>query len=178
MSEILHSSGEILREAGYATEQVIIGQREALVFEGDTVLGFLFAYDSAANLIKRWEADSDGAIAAYQFGLRKSGIKAWNTYLVLLTPEPPDYARIVSLGAIEEDLSGTRKIARAGIRDLADLSAALLPLHPLQSAPRLEAVDMKKEIRERATELPPRAVDAFLSGAEESIVLQVLEESP
>jgi hypothetical protein len=37
---------------------------------------------------------------------------------------------------------------------------------------------MKKEIRERTTELPRRVVDAFLSGAEESVVLQVLEESP
>lgn len=178
MSEILHSSSELLREAGYTTEQVTIGQRQALVFEGDTVLGFLFAYDSAADLMRGWAADSDHAIATYQFGLRKSGVKAWNTYLVLLTTEPADYARIVSLGAIEEDLSGTRKIARAGIRDLADLGAALLPLRPLQSAPRLEAVDMKNEIRERATELPSRAVDAFLSDAEESVILQVLEESP
>lgn len=178
MSEILQSSSELLREAGYAAEQVTIGHREALVFEGDTVLGFLFAYDSAVDLMRGWTADSDNAIAAYQFGLRKSGIKAWNTYLVLLTPEPADYARIVSLGAIEENLTGTRKIARAGIRDLADLGAALLPLRPLQSAPRLEAVDMKKEIRERATELPPRAVDAFFSNADESVVLQVLEESP
>lgn len=178
MKEILHSSGELLKEAGYMTEQATIGPREALVFEGDTLLGFLFAYDTVADLMKGWVADSDSAIANYQFGLRKSGIKAWNTYLVLLTPEPPDYARMVSLGAIEEDLGGTRKIARAGIRDLADLGAALLPLRPLQSAPRLEAVDMKKEIRERTTELPPRAVDAFLSGADESVVLQVLEESP
>lgn len=178
MREILHSSGQLLKEAGYATEQVTLDQRQALMFEGSTVLGFLFVYESVADLMKNWASDSDSAIAAYQFGLRKSGIKAWNTYLVLLTPEPPDYARIVSLGAIEEDLGGTRKIARAGIRDQADLGAALLPLRPLQSAPRLEAVDMKKEIRERTTELPQRVVDAFLSGAEESVVLQVLEESP
>lgn len=178
MSEIIRSGAELLREAGYATEQVAINQREALVFEGDTVLGFLFAYETVVDLTKNWTADSDSAISAYQFGLRKSGMKAWNTYLVLLTHEFPDYARIVSLGAIEEDLGGTRKIVRAGIQDRADLGAALLPLRTLQSAPRLEAVDMKKEIRERTTELPQRAVDAFLSAADESIVLQVLEESP
>ena len=43
---------------------------------------------------------------------------------------------------IEEDLTGTRKIARSGIRDSSDLRAALLPLLPLQSAPKLEAVDI------------------------------------
>ncbi|MDQ7310443.1 hypothetical protein ABE587_07310 [[Pseudomonas] hibiscicola] len=178
MIEILQSSSDLLREAGYSTERTALGQREALVFDGDTVLGFLFAYDSAADLMKNWPADSDAAISAYQFGLRKSGTKAWNTYLILLTSEPADYAKAVSLGAIEEDLGGTRKIARAGIQDVADLGAALLPLLALQSAPRLEAVDMRKEIRQRTTELPARVVDAFLSGAEESVVIQVLEESP
>lgn len=178
MTDILESSGTILREAGYATEQVGIVQRQVLVFEDDTALGFVLAYETVAQLMQYWVEDSDNAIAKYQFGLRKSGIKAWNTYLVLLTTDAADYARTVSLGAIEEDLSGTRKIVRAGIRDMADLGSALLPLRPLQSAPRLEAVDMKKEIRERTTELPARAVEAFLSGAEETAVLQVLEESP
>lgn len=178
MIEILQSCNDLLRESGYSVERAAIGQGEALVFEGDIVLGFLFAYDSSADLMKSWPTDSDAAISTYQFGLRKSGTKAWNTYLILLTPEPADYAKAVSLGAIEEDLGGTRKVVRAGIQDVADLSAALLPLLPLQSAPRLEAVDMRKEIRQRTTELPVRVVDAFLSGAEESVVIQVLEESP
>ncbi len=178
MKEILHFSSEVLHEAGYTSERSTIGQREVLVFEGHTAIGFLFAYDTVADLVDGWLADSDRAIATYRFGLRKSGIKAWNTYLVLLTSEPTDYARMVALGAIEEDLGGTRKIVRAGIRDLTDLGAALLPLRQLLSAPRLEAVDMKIEIRERTTELPPRVVDAFLSGIDESIVLQVLEDCP
>lgn len=178
MNEILYSSRELLQDAGCTSELVTIGQRPALVFEGSSVLGFLFTYEKIEDLMKDWMADSDRAIASYQFGLRKSGIKAWNTYLVLLTPEIPDYGCMVSLGAIEEDLGGTRKIVRAGVRDMADLSAALLPLRPLQNAPRLSAVDMKREIRERTTELPLRAVDAFLSGADEAVVLQVLEESP
>src|SRR3546814_16237775 len=91
--------------------------------------------------MESWSKDSDQAISTYQFGLRRSGTKAWNTYLVLLTPESADYAKAVSLGAIEEDLSGPRKIARAGIQNPADLSDARPPLLPLQSAPRLDAVD-------------------------------------
>jgi hypothetical protein len=80
------------------------------------------------------------------------------------------------LGAIEEDLTGTRKIAQAGVNEVAELRLALLPLLPFQSAPRLEAVDIAAEIRQRATELPARAVDAFLSSADASVVMQVLEE--
>src|SRR3546814_1880078 len=127
--------------------------------------------------MESWSKYSYHANSTDQFRLRRSCTKAWNTYLVLLTPESADYAKAGSLGAIEEDLSGTRKIARAGIQNPADLSAALLPLLPLQSAPRLEAVDMRKEIRQRTTELPSRVVDAFLSNAEEAMVIQVLERS-
>jgi hypothetical protein len=84
---------------------------------------------------------------------------------------------MAALAAIEEDLTGTRKIARSDIRDISDVEAALLPLLPLQSAPKLDAVDMVTEIRQRSTELTPRAVEAFLSGTDVSLVLQVIEET-
>jgi hypothetical protein len=141
-------------------------------------LGFLFAYDDSEKLIDGWGKDSDQAVTAHQLGLRRAGQKAWNVYLVLLTSGEAEYAQSVALGAIEEDLVGTRKICRAGIGDLADLRSALLPLLPFQNAPKLEAVDIVTEIRQRATELPSRAINAFLSGADESVVLQVLEEKP
>lgn len=97
---------------------------------------------------------------------------------MLVSAGKADYAQSVALGEIEEDLTGRRKIARADVVDIARLRAALLPLLPLQSAPKLEAVDIVSEIRERTTELPARAVEAFLSSAEESVVIQVLEEAP
>jgi hypothetical protein len=105
-----------------------------------------------------------------------NGDKAWNAYAVLISAAEANYSESVVLSAIEENLVGVRKIARAGVRDVADVRDALLPLLPLQSAPKLEAVDMDAEIRLRTTELPSRAVDAFLSGAEEAVVIQVLEE--
>src|SRR3546814_9094293 len=107
-------------EAWYSAEPVLFCSRDALGFESHSVLGFVCVYDSSAELMESCSKDSDQAISTYQFGLRRSGTKAWNTYLVLLTPESADYAKAVSLGAIEEDLSGTRKIARAGIQNHAD----------------------------------------------------------
>jgi hypothetical protein len=56
------------------------------------------------------------------------------------------------------------------------LNRALLPLLPVQSAPILDAVDSKSEIRQRATEISPKLLDAFLSEADEQIVLQILEQ--
>src|SRR3546814_12466423 len=73
--EILQSGNEMLREAGYSAEPVRIGSRDALVFESDTVLGFVCVYDSSAELMESWSKDSDQAISTYQFGLRRSGTK-------------------------------------------------------------------------------------------------------
>jgi hypothetical protein len=177
MIDILAASAEILTEAGFTTAPVSVNDRNALVFEDATVVGFLFAYGNPRELIGVWDKDASRAISDHQFGLRRAGQKAWNVYVVLVAAEPSDYADAAALAAIEEDLTGTRKIARAGIGDSSDLRAALLPLLSIQAAPRLEAVDIATEIRQRATELPLRAVDAFLSAAEEGVVMQVLEEA-
>jgi hypothetical protein len=174
--DILAASAEVLGEVGFLTNPISIGGRQALAFEDATVLGFVFAYDDPAKLIEGWGKDTDQTISAHQFGLRRAAQKAWNVYVVLLTSAEADYAQSVALGAIEEDLVGMRKISRAGVTDLADLRSALLPLLPLQSAPRLEAVDIIAEIRQRTTELPTRAVNAFLSNADDAVIIQVLEE--
>lgn len=177
MIDITASSAEILTETGFLTGRVSVGNREALVFEDDTVLGFLFAYASSPELIGAWDKDANRAIADHQLGLRRASQKAWNVYVVFLSSLDADHSHSAALAAIEEDLAGTRKIARDGIADLADLRAALLALLPLQSAPKLEAVDIMAEIRQRATELQPRALDAFLSTVDETVVIQVLEEA-
>jgi hypothetical protein len=178
MIDILKASAALLSEVGFSTSHVAIGERPALAFEDSTVLGFLFAYESPSLLIGSWIKEADRAVAVHRFALRRASNKAWNAYVVLLTDREADYGQSVALGAIEEDLVGTRKIARAGIVDVADLRIALLPLLPFQSAPRLEAVDIIAEIRQRTTELPDRTVNAFLSSADESVVIQVLEEKP
>ena len=79
------------------------------------------------------------------------------------------------LGSIEEDLVGTRKIARAGITNTEDIRSALLSLLAIQNAPRLEAVDMPTEIRVRTSELPSELVEAFLSGTNTATLFELLE---
>jgi hypothetical protein len=178
MIDILATSAEILNDAGFSTSVTSAAAQDLLSFEDPTVLGFLFVYDGPSRLIECWAKDAERAIASNQFGLRRAGQKAWNTYVALLATAEADHTQSAALSAIEEDLTGTRKIARAGIVDISDVRAALLPLLPLQSAPKLEAVDMPTEIRQRSTELPSRAVEAFLSSADPAVVIQVLEETP
>jgi hypothetical protein len=177
MSDLLTMATECLLEAGYAAERITFSGRSALAFENTTVLGFVFTYDTASDLIAGWPKESARAVSDYQLALRRAGLKAWNTYIVLLASSPGSHVEQVALAAIEEDLSGTRKIARSGVQDMPDLQASLLVLLPLQAAPKLEAVDIPNEIRQRTTGIAAQAVDAFLSTADDSVVMNVVEQT-
>jgi hypothetical protein len=165
-----------LRDASFDVAGASSEHGEAAIFENDTILGFAFFYDTATDLIRLWATDADALIATRRFQLKAAGNKAWNTYVLFLAMQRPSPIEIVALSIIEENLAGYRKIARAGCASAADLNRALLPLLPIQSAPVLEAVDSKVEVRQRATELSPKILDAFLSEADEQIVLQMLEQ--
>ncbi len=178
MTELIDDVRRTLSEANYLTAISNAGGRDVLIFESATVLGFLLLYENPSGLLENWVADFREVVAAHQLGLRRAQAKSWNAYTVLLAAQPPSVAELVTLAAIEEDLTGTRKIARAGVTDADELRQALLPLLPIQSAPRLEFVDMGGEIRLRTTELHTRAVDAFLSDASEALVSQIFEEEP
>ena len=151
---------------------------QVLAFEGVTALGFIIPYPCAASLLTSWNVDAAALISEHQLNFRRAQAKAWNAYTVFLSAGPANYGEQVALNVIEEDLTGTRKIARAGIGDVEQLRTALLPLLPIQSAPSLGAVDMPAEIRLRTTEIPERAIEAYLSGAHETSVIQVVEEEP
>lgn len=176
--DLLSNCSAILGPAGFATRLDESSGRSVLLFENDTVLGFLLAYPTTAELIANWQQDSTAAINKNQFALRLASQKAWNTYVVLLAERLDSPTHLTALTAIEEDLSGTRKIARAGVSDNSAVSEAVLTLLPLQTAPQLGAVDIQDEIRQRTTELPERAVQMFLQRADGGFILQAFEESP
>ncbi len=172
---VLQLALQQLDQAHYSVAIVDDSTGQYLVFEGETVLGFVLAFPDGASLIDTWRARSQHVLKASQFGLRRAEAKAWNAYLVLLARDLADYGVSVNLSAIEEDLTGTRKIARAGISTETMVRAALLPLLAMQNAPQLNAVDMAAEIRLRTSELPSELIDAFVRGAPEATMLQLLE---
>jgi hypothetical protein len=171
--DILSDATKLLQDAGFATQPFDNPAGPGVVFEDATILGFVTVYDSGDAMLSSWAKDAAGVITKHQLSLRRSGIKAWNTYMVFLTA---DVAEPAALAAIEEDLTGTRKIARGSIRDAMDLRDALLPLLPLQTAPQLEAVDLSSEIRQRSSDVLQRAVEAFLARADANTILQALED--
>jgi hypothetical protein len=175
MNPIISTVQEQLIGGGYAVAVTDDQDGPVVLFENDFVLGFVLFFPDAPTLLGSWKASSQRVLHAAQFALRRAERKAWNVYLVLLAEAPGDYGQNILLGSIEEDLVGTRKIARAKIADAEDIRGALLPLLAIQNAPRLDVVDMPAEIRLRTSELPSELVDAFLHGASDGVVAQLLE---
>lgn len=179
MIDLLEESHRLLVNSMISAQLVEASCGKVLAFENPTVLGFVIAYEDCSTLIRQWSIDTKSLLSENQLALRRAQDKSWNTYTVFLAAADADYGERVVLSSIEEDLTGTRKMARAGISDVEGLRTALLPLLPIQNAPQLEPVDMSAEIKLRTTELPTRVVEAFLSPrAPEASVVQVLGEEP
>lgn len=177
ISTTVEVEGQLVN-AGYAVGSMKTTIGNVTTFENDTILGFVIYYQTVDELLQKWQTEGDIVLQSAQFSLRRAGTKAWNTYLVYLADAQGEYGQQIRLGSIEEDLVGTRKIARSGLSESLDYRSALLPLLPLQNAPQLEAVDMPSEIRLRTTELPPELLDTFLSGASETTLFLMLESEP
>jgi len=182
MNDILEPTREVLVGANFTVRQLPStidlpeAIRGAFAFEDDTVIGFVLAYETVAALVSDWRSASDALIRTQAKLLGAAGQKAWNTYLVLLAGDEAGFSGALALGQIEEDLEGMRKIARAGVNGLTTARGALLPLLPFRAAPVLDPIDMPAEIRERAGELDSEVVRAFLSRADQSVVLQIVED--
>jgi hypothetical protein len=175
--DVLAEAATLLIDAGYDAIDPIEARPRHVGFENDTVMGFVLAFDSPSALLREWEGCSDQLLNSYRFALRHGNKKAWNVYTVFLARGCASSGDTAVMAGIEENLVGTRKIARA-IEGIEDLRNALLPLLPFQNSPRLEEVNFRHEIELRCQELPTRAVKAFLSGDSETVVLPVLEEEP
>lgn len=183
MSDTLQDCANVLAEAGFSSCRTQIpceGERrtfETLSFEDATVLGFVVAYDNPEQLIACWTSDRDRIAMRHRDVLRAAQQKAWNAYLVLLSRGPADFVQSLALGQIEEDLEAMRKITKAGVAVDGGARIALLPLLPFRAAPSLDPIEMRGEIQSRSTELDEQIVAAFLSNADEGIVMQLLEDN-
>ncbi len=182
MNETLQNCAEALGEAGFTTrlseipENAGEGTLLALAFEDATVIGFVVSYDIPAQLLARWKSDRDRIAMRHRDALQAARQKAWNAYLVLISCGAADFGESLALGQIEEDLEAMRKITKAGVVGGAGARSALLPLLPFRAAPSLDPIDMRQEIVSRSSELDADVVVAFLSGADEGVVMQLLED--
>ncbi|NOD62035.1 MULTISPECIES: hypothetical protein [unclassified Ruegeria] len=167
----------VLEEAGYTSFTVEANTDNCLAFEDPVSFGFIHIYEGIDRLISSWKIESENALSKFQFQIKSSGEKAWNAYSVFIALERPNAKNTALLARIEEDLSGTRKIARGVGTTVDEIRQGLLPLLRIQNPPILDPVDMVEEIRARADGLPVKAVEAFLLRAPNSEVLRLMGRS-
>lgn len=171
--DISTQSEIVLRDAGYETWISTSAYGITMCFENAAIIGFVHVFDSVRSLLAHWKERQEIILARHTVELRGAGLKAWNVYSVFLTEEYATTQR-QKIAQIEENFELTRKIARASIRTPRDVEQALLPLTTIRAQPILGDVDFVKRIRSQLTDVSPRAVTAFLGGANTDDVAKLL----
>ena len=166
MSWILDEAEVTLRSDGYSS--VRLSDPNTFAFESETTFGFVIEYDTARDLVERWQAGETGLLSRFAPALRSSGEKAWNVYTVVLTGDAssdPDV--LLKITNIEENLRHTRKIPRQSIRAPADVKVALSPLLAIAAQTTLKSESFADRLARRLdAEIGEKASELFLSTAD------------
>jgi hypothetical protein len=165
----------LLRESGYETWTWTGATPAVICFENAALIGFVHVFQSANDLLMRWQEVQNTVLSYHGAALRAAGAKAWNVYSVFLTEEQaPTQQRAVE--RIEEDFALTRKIARASVRTKDDLERTLLPLITLRAQPLISDTDFEDRLRARLKDVSPDALTAFLGAASPDEVARILAD--
>ncbi len=167
----------VLRGAGYETWQWSGVSPRVTCFENAALIGFVHVFQSASELLERWEATQQAVLSRHSAALRAAGAKAWNVYSVFLA-EDQTATQQRAVERIEENFVLTRKIARAGMRAQDDIEHALLPLIAVKAQPILSGSDFEDRLRFRLKDISPDVLTAFLGAANAEEVARILTEKP
>jgi len=139
-----------------------------LLFEDDSIVGFLEIAESVAKVLTTWRQSEVRFLSSLAERLRSANSKAWNVYSVFLIVSTPTEAERGELLAIEEDLTSSRKIARGGVGTREALIRALYPVLPIQARAVLGTQTLKDRLRSRITgRVPENALNLLLGGRSE-----------
>lgn len=166
----------VLRDAGHETWSSTGPAPSVTCFENQTVVGFVHVFDTAGDLIQKWESDQKAVLARHGAALRIAGLKAWNVYSIFLTNEQVSVEQQRAVERIEEDFSLARKIARTGIRTSQDVERVLLPLVGVKARPLLGDANFEVRLRSRLKDIPSDALTAFLGPIRAEEVARILED--
>lgn len=136
VTQILARAREVLSESGYSEipdPEHAAGAGASRVFEDRFGIVAIHAFETWSELAAHWNVAQGSLVDLISAHLRALEPKAWEGYLVLLTPAhlPPSEESIRN--GIRTDTSRVRKLVATGddLKTLADLRDVLLPLLPL-----------------------------------------------
>jgi hypothetical protein len=182
---ILRHAIDQLARAGYATATIdsdeALPERSALA-EDPFGIALIAVYETWSDLAEKWLDAQGYLVRRITESLSSANPKAWDGYLLLLTPAYSESVRAED--EIRYDTTRVRKLVGTGdtVRALVDLDTVLLPLLPLDDRDLSEGND--RPFRERLfvllcaeqirTDVARSILDSF--EAHESGVLEKLVE--
>jgi hypothetical protein len=183
--QIRAAAADVLTRAGYVRGSMASDPSTDLFEDARSVVS-VSVYESWRHLVGDWSSAQGALVEVMSDRLSRLTPKAWEGYLVLLTPGavPSSARRMVS--DIRYDINRVRKIVATGddLSTLADVSAALQPVLPLavSSVPRgsagiLERLPELLTESEISPELTRKVVEAFLKNDSMVQAIYDFEES-
>ncbi|MBF2753680.1 MAG: hypothetical protein ISN29_00225 [Gammaproteobacteria bacterium AqS3] len=174
--DIARQSEIYLRGSGYDTWSWYSDNSHSITcFESATIMGFIYVFSSAEELISKWKFEQQKALSSHSAALRMSGDKAWNVYSVFLTGDK-DQSRQREVEQIEEDFSLTRKIARVNINTSKDIEYALLPITEIKAKPIFSDAGFEDKFRSRLSSVSDDVLNAFLGDQNSEEIAKMLLE--
>ncbi|GIK77430.1 MAG: hypothetical protein BroJett022_11200 [Actinomycetes bacterium] len=184
VTDLLAAASETLESSGYA--RVALDGRElegGRLYEDPYGVVAINVYDSWATLAGEWTEAQAELVELMSEHLSSADAKAWEGYLVLLTPGHADPgADADQLESIRYDTSRVRKLIAAGdeLTRLADVERVLLPLLPIDGG--VTDVDQERSVLDllptliRSEDVDQGAVGAVVAAFQEhEPLLEALE---
>jgi len=170
---ILAEIANVLAAGGYrvdrATESKLrLPQERALLAEDKYGIVAVVVYDTWADLAGSWAPAQASIVDAVSKAYTRLDRKAWDGYLVLLTPAFPSEGEITPQ-QIRYDTSRIRKLVATGddLRSISDISRVLAPLLPLalDTAELSESQSLLDELPNRLAQagIPPDVADVAVA---------------
>ena len=137
-SNLIAAAAAVLEEDGYQRASLErIGQwphAGVRVFENDYSIVAIVIYETWSDLLSNWPNSQGALVELMSRYMTSQDAKAWEGYLVMLTPSMPGPTDQVDVNKIRYDTNRVRKLVATGdeLTKLSDVERVLLPLLSLQ----------------------------------------------
>ena len=167
---LLASSAQFLTEAGYrqvTSEAAAWHTADSRLFEDAYSLVSVVVYATWGELVTAWPDAQARLVETMATRLSKTESKAWDGYVVLLTPGYSEPSSGGTVSSIRYNTTRVRKLVAAGedLQALEDVRRAILPLLPVAQIDLEPTRDMLTVLKEA---LAKRGIDR--EDAEQAIV--------
>jgi hypothetical protein len=143
-TDLIAAATQILVDGGYALiplDEAVLGAAGSRCFEDTYGVVAVVVYSTWSDLANSWFEAQAQLIDLMSRNLSEGDPKAWEGYLVLMTPGVPDLPNSDDVDAIRYDTTRLRKFVATGddMSTLTDIDRVLSPLLPLSAEPQTAA---------------------------------------